>query len=897
MAEEDLSNTTIRRFDITRLIARGGMGEVYLAKDAVLGRDLALKILRQDVTRDSDRLERFVLEARAASALNHPHLIAIYDIGESAPKRNGAPVGPPVLYIAMELVAGETLRDALAGKRLGLERTIEFLAQVADALDAAHAAGVTHRDLKPENLMIAEGGYAKVLDFGIAKLRADLMHGPAKAGHHAAAAEEVEQAQTDGGRLLGTLGYMSPEQVQGQPTDHRTDVFSFGCVLHEAITGKRAFLGVNAFATMKQIVEQDPAGLSMYLPQVPEGLQRIVSTCLAKDPAQRYGSMREVAADLREVRRKMDEPPAVVTPREGNGRFLLAAGIAAVLLAAASTWWLTSRSTTPSSSSARVSIERLTTTGTAIDAALSPDGRYLAWVESAGGMQGLRLRRIGEGQTLELVPAAVVGYWGIAFTPDSSRLLYATKSAQNPAGRLSSVSVQGGRSTPVLDGIDSTTSFSPDGKRMAFYRAGHPEPGTSSLIVADVDGSSLVALASVKAPEFFAPAFFAAPSWSPNGERISVVVHNASTGDAVLATIDVRSGAREEFSRRFRDATFTAWLPDASGILFVADQADQFREYPRKVWLQPYPRGEPRRVTPDLLEYRNVSVRADGMAFVSVGLDAAYTLWRIPLGSGGPQRIPSERYDGLLGVAPLPDGRAIVSSGERGNTQLALLDREGSGRQILTKDGTNLWPAVTLDGTTVAFVSNRDGQTGIWRMNVDGSGARLLAHLPRPSWLSITPDGRFVICASVGEAATAVATWRISMDGGPATLIAAGIDRPAISPDGRLLAGINVAPGANRLTLVTMPLDGSAPPRELGTIAPATANGLMEWTPDGNGILFSTVERTNVWLQPLSGDAPVRVTDLATLDIVRGRRTPDGRSLIVARGSAQTDAYLVSNFR
>jgi Tol biopolymer transport system component len=197
----------------------------------------------------------------------------------------------------------------------------------------------------------------------------------------------------------------------------------------------------------------------------------------------------------------------------------------------------------------------------------------------------------------------------------------------------------------------------------------------------------------------------------------------------------------------------------------------------------------------------------------------------------------------------------------------------------------------------VALVSNRDGQTGIWRMNVDGTDARLLAHLPRPSWLSITPDGRFVVCASVGEAGSAVATWRISLDGGAPTLIAAGIDRPAVSPDGKYLAGINVAPGANRLTLVTMPLDGSAPPRELGTIAPATANGLMEWTPDGNGILFSTVERTNVWLQPVSGEPPVRVTDLATLDIVRGRRTPDGKSLIVARGSAQTDGYLVSNFR
>ena len=886
MADEDLSNTTIRRFDITRLIARGGMGEVYLAKDAVLGRDLALKILRQDVTRDSDRLERFVLEARAASALNHPHLIAIYDIGESSPKRNGVPVGPPVLYIAMELVAGETLRSALEGKRLGLERTIEFMAQVADALDAAHAAGVTHRDLKPENLMIAEGGYAKVLDFGIAKLRADLMESRSQGGG--------EPTPTDGGRLLGTLGYMSPEQVQGQPTDYRTDVFSFGCVLFEAFTGKRAFLGSNAFATLKQIVEHDPGPLSTHVPQVPDGLEHIVRTCLAKDPAERYASMRQVAADLRDVRRKMEEPAADVAPRRNHG-YVIAAGVAALLVAGAAAWWGGSRGA--SGSSARVSIERLTTTGTAIDATISPDGRQLVWVESAGGMQGLRLRRLDDRQTLELVPAAAVGYWGIAFTPDGSRVLYSTKSAQSPAGRLFAVSARGGPSMPILEGIDRTTSFSHDGRRMAFYRAGFPEPGTTSLVTADVDGGNLRAIASVQAPEFFVPAFFAAPSWSPDGERIAAVVHNGTTGDAVLVTIDPQSGARQAFSRRFRDATFTAWLPDGSGILFVADQADQFREYPRKVWFQPYPRGEPHRVTPDLLEYRNVSVRADGAAFVSVGLDAGYSLWRIPLRGGSPQRIASERYDGLLGVAPLADGRTIVSSGERGNTQLALLDREGAGRQMLTKEGTNLWPAVSPDGATVAFVSNRDGQTGIWRMNVDGSDARLLAHLPRPSWLSVTPDGRFVVCASVGDSGSAVSTWRVSLDGGEPTLIAPGIDRPAVSPDGRFLAGINVATGANRLTLVAMPLDGSTPVRELGTIAAATANGLMEWTPDGNGILFSTVERTNVWLQPLSGEAPARVTDLATLDIVRGRRTPDGRSLIVARGSAQTDAYLVSNFR
>jgi Tol biopolymer transport system component len=341
--------------------------------------------------------------------------------------------------------------------------------------------------------------------------------------------------------------------------------------------------------------------------------------------------------------------------------------------------------------------------------------------------------------------------------------------------------------------------------------------------------------------------------------------------------------------------TFTAWLPDGSGVLFVANQVDELREVPRKVWLQPYPRGEPHRVTPDLLEYRNISLRADGSAFVAVGLDAVYSLWRLPLNGHEPQRIASERYDGLLGVAPLKDGRIVVSTGERGSSQLAILDRSGGNRVTLTRDGTNMWPAMSPDDSTIVFVSNRDGQTGIWRMNVDGSEPRLLTHLPRPSWLSVTPDGQHVVCASLGDAEPA--TWRVPIAGGKPTLIAAGIDRPAVSPDGRVLAGINVASTAEQLALVTMPLDGSGPARVLGTIAPATANGLVEWTASGDGILYSTVERANVWLQRVSGGPPVKITDLTDLAIVRGRRTSDGSALIVSRGVAQTDAYLVSNFR
>jgi Tol biopolymer transport system component/tRNA A-37 threonylcarbamoyl transferase component Bud32 len=882
--QQDFSNTTIRRFDVTRLIARGGMGEVYLAKDAVLGRDLALKILRQDVTRDGDRIERFIEEARAASALNHPHLIAIYDIGESAPKQNGVALGPPVLYIAMELVAGETLRAAMESKRLSLTRLLEYLVQVAEALAAAHSAGVTHRDLKPENLMIADGGYAKVLDFGLAKLRADL---PLPG-----ASEPADDTLTAGGAVLGTVGYMSPEQIQGRTLDPRTDVFSFGCVLYEVITGKRAFVGSTTFATLKQILEDDPPPIAEHAPAAPADLRPIVRKCLAKSPDHRYQSMREVAIDLREVLRRMEIAAHPGLAAVSRRQMLAGAATIAALLGGA--WWAFERGSLGGSPPG-VTIERLTSTGTAIDAAMSADGRYLAWVESVGGMQSLRVRQLGEDRSLELVPPAPVGYWGINFSRDGSRVFYSTKSAQDPAGRLFVVSVLGGTPRSLLQGIDSTVTLSPDGQKLAFYRANFPERGATALVVADADGAGVRVLARTRAPQFFVPAFFAAPAWSPDGTRIAAAMHSSVTGDARLVTVDAVSGNIEPFPHAFQDATFTAWLPDGSGILFVVTQIDAFREIPRKVWLQPYPRGEPRRVTPDLLEYRNLSVRADGNAFVTVGLDAVYTLWRLPMDGGAPQRIASERYDGLLGVAPLQDGRIVVSTGERGNSQLAMLDRTGSSRQTLTRDGTNLWPAVSPDDSTIVFVSNRDGQNGIWRMNVDGSEPRLLAHLPRPSWLSVTPDGQFVVCASLGDAETA--TWRVPIGGGQPTLIAPGIDRPAVSPDGRFLAGINVGSAGGQLTLVTMPLDGSGPPNVLGTIAPATANGILEWTADGEGILYSTVERANVWLQRRSGGAPVKITNLTDLGIVRGRRTSDGRNLIVARGVAQTDAYLVSNFR
>ena len=387
----DLVGATLGQYHIEALIGQGGMGYVYRARDTTLARSVALKILPPEVVGDASRLSRFVQEARAASALNHPHVIAIHEIREAAPMRDGAAIpGLPALhYLAMELVTGDTLRTLIETRRLDMKRAIELLVQVAEAFSAAHAAGVVHYDLKPENIMVASSGYAKVLDFGLAKLRRDVVPND---GATQAATVTAASAQ---GILLGTVGYMSPEQVDGRPTDHRSDVFSFGCVLYEAVAGSRAFAGPSTIETLHRIANVDPAVVVSGLTSAPPELRRIVGKCLAKDPEDRYQSMKDAAIDLRGLLRLLGSGSAVTaeTPRPSAsaGRWLLwlgAAGLAVAVGVIAWTGWLR-REPTAAVAPGPITIERITTAGFLTHVALSPDGKYLAYTENPGGKQSL----------------------------------------------------------------------------------------------------------------------------------------------------------------------------------------------------------------------------------------------------------------------------------------------------------------------------------------------------------------------------------------------------------------------------------------------------------------------------------------------------------------------------
>jgi eukaryotic-like serine/threonine-protein kinase len=282
------------RYEIRSKIGAGGMGEVYLAQDTKLDRKVALKILPADLAANQDRMRRFVQEAKAAAALNHPNIATVYEIGES----------DGVNFIAMEFIDGVTLREKIHQERTELRKLLRFLQHAAEGLAKAHAAGIVHRDLKPDNIMITRDGHAKILDFGLAKL---IEQPPVPGGDSGEAATAVMPQHSTPGVIMGTVGYMSPEQAQGKTNeiDQRSDIFSFGCILYEAVTGKKPFEGDSVVKSLHMVIYESAPSITELNPSAPSDLQRIVRRCLAKDPDERYQSIKEVAIELKELRREL----------------------------------------------------------------------------------------------------------------------------------------------------------------------------------------------------------------------------------------------------------------------------------------------------------------------------------------------------------------------------------------------------------------------------------------------------------------------------------------------------------------------------------------------------------------------------------------------------------------
>lgn len=935
LADEKLElsvGQTIGSYEVLSFISRGGMGEVYLAEDKRLGRKVALKLLPASFTTNDDRLRRFEQEARAASALNHPNIITIYEIRQ---------VGHSHI-IATEFVEGETLRQRLNRSALTLSEALNISIQVADALSAAHKAGIIHRDIKPENIMLRPDGYVKVLDFGLAKLSE-------QASPAVAAEAPTIQVRTGSGIVIGTAGYMSPEQARGLGVDHRSDIFSLGAVIYEMLARRKPFEGDTPSDTLAAILKTEPPPLLRAAPGVPAELARIVTKSLRKDREERYQVVKDLWLDLKALRQELEFQDkldrSVATEGDGLGTSAMPASEPTTVLSGARA--TTSRSAI-SNISESISIEikrhkvgavlalaaivlivaagafglykslhrdmsvehfwdvrltRLTNSGNAIDAVISPDGKYIVYVLSDRSQQSLYIRQVSTANDKLIVPPARVGYFGISFSPDGNELYYAIK-ANLDAGTLYRIPVLGGTPVKLLEKIDGPISFSPDGKQFVLVRGNYPNPGESALVIANLDGSGERNLVVKKNPERLSPLFFTGPSWSPDGKMIASTVATIGGLSKVVA-FSVADGSEKDLSQQsWAFAGRVQWMPDMSSILVVAGE----NAAAAQLWIINYADGKVRRITNDLNAYRSIGLTQDGKKLTAVQAQGAVNLWLVPEGKTAKAvKLPTGNVSSFFSstggnVSWAPDGRIVYVSNESGKPDVWIADPDGNNRkQVTAIPGANVSPVVTTDGRYIVFMSWQDGKKNVWRINLDGSNPVRLTSGLYDSYPALTPDSRWVLFTALEGATPKL--WKVSMDGGtPVRITDHVVTFSSVSPDGRSIAFTypeSSDPFAPPNRIAVMPFEGGSISNTFEIPASGTASSVLDWAHDGKSILYSVTSNnlTNIWSQPLEGGTPKQVTDFTDLLMTGFAWSHDGKQLACTRGTLVRDAILITDLK
>ncbi len=880
------AGTMVSQFRIVSLLGMGGMGEVYHAVDTNLSRPIALKILSHQFIRSDEAVQRFVQEARAASALNHPNIVTVYDIGKTEVMVD-SPAGPvprPIHYIAMELIEGETLRALIANNALSLRQRVDALSQVAAGLAKAHAAGIIHRDLKPDNVMLTSDGYAKVLDFGLAKLTEK------DRTHEGSTSRQLTQA----GAVLGTIGYMSPEQVEHRPLDPRSDIFSFGCIGYQALAGHAPFERGSLIDTLHAIVHSDPPKLADIVPDAPAALVEIVERCLAKDPAARPQSMREVALQLQEIARATDPNSLISLPPARRRVAPLAVFIAvAVLITAAVLIGLTLRRQSEPAPFDAMKITRIASSGRSTVAVISPDGKYLSYSVDEGGRQSLRVRQVASGSDIQIVALADVHFVGTAFSPDGNYLYYVSADNKTDHAALHQVPVIGGTPKQIAGDLHVRITISPDGQHFAYARTDRAG-GRSILATRRTDGSNERVVAERKLPDTFT-----AVTWSPDGESLgySYVAYGGGY-HAVVGWMSV-NGENDKPVRtpQWRIVDSLVWLPDGDEMVVNAKDGTDTRN---QLWMLRRD-GRARRITNDLSDYEGASLTFDGRQLVTLQKNQTASMWFLPGGSSARARQltrSADTLDGLNGLACLRDGRVVYVSSLNDARNLWIVDAEGANVRRITDGGSDILPSASTDGKTVVFMSMRDGRSNIWRLDLASGVTRAITNGDFESSPSISPDGSWVAFHSNRSGFRSV--WRIPAEGGVQKQITSSASSwPSVSPDATSIACSWFDSGTGRIGIAVVSSEGGAPTKTFDIPVNAWMGGNnhhVRWW--GGGLTYVLNENgvSNLWLQPLSGGAPRRLTRFENGQIFYFDWSASG-DLVVSRGTVTSNVVSIDGFR
>ncbi|HEV2827571.1 MAG TPA: protein kinase [Pyrinomonadaceae bacterium] len=924
------------RYEILSQLGKGGMGEVYLAKDPKLDRRVALKVLPAELAVSRERMLRFVQEARAAAALNHPNVAHIYEIGE----HDG------VNFIAMEYVEGKTLREKIHYERSDLRRLIKYLQQVAGGLAKAHSAGIVHRDLKPDNIMITRDGYAKILDFGLAKLIEIPIPGP-DGGTISDAATVALEPHSIPGRLMGTVGYMSPEQAQGKSEiDHRSDIFSFGCMLFEAVTKQRPFQGESNVQSLYKICYEPAPLVREFAPSAPADLQRIVRRCLAKDPEERYQSIQDVGLELKELRREMEgdtqldagAPSSTMNTEGARSQFsyqsevsqtltgpsttadiqgvrttssagvifgeikhhklgfaltLAAVLIVGVVLVLA---WVKLRSPV-SAPFSNLKITRLTTGGKIGNAAIkgytsiSPDGKYVVFRTTESGRDSLWVRQVSTGSLVRIVSDLESKIGPTAFSRDGEFVYYSM--FDNPLGTLFQVPVLGGTPRRVMAGVTSPVTLSPDGRQIAFVR---PSSSEFNLIVANIDGTGERKIATRRLPAYFS--FVGGPTWSPDGKTIACGA-GAYSGSlsATIVSVPAEGGAEKPItSQNWVSVSRVLWLGDGSGLIVAA--VPELISTGTQLWYVSYPGGEVRRVTNDLNAYgtSSLGLTTDSKTLVTVQADRSAQLWVVSPGDdlSKAKQITSGKYDGDS-LAWTSDGRILYTAPSGEQSDVWSIGADGTANKQLTTDSyTEGLGCVSADGRFVIFSSNRSGNFNIWRLEVaTGEQSQLTQGAELDSQPSCSPNGQWVLFKSLREGNSTF--WRVPISGGtPQQLWNKSSNWAAISPDGKFVAVRYFDDQANANKIAVIPFAGGEPVKILEVSSSFRDVGLG-WTADSRSITYADTRDNadNIWSIPIDGGSARQITSFNTGLIFAFQGSQDGKQLAISRGSQIDDVILL----